>query len=102
MEKKTPLLGVKLTGGLEEEMTSWAGLPAAGRGLACGRIMAKEWSDGDNGAGTAGEEVLQRANAGTDGGVLYSSNQTGYRRSKASGGMEGMETRERGDDPRMG
>jgi len=42
------------------------------RGLACGRIMAKEGSDGDNGAGTATEEVLQRANAGTDGGVLFS------------------------------
>lgn len=29
MKKKTPLLGVKLTGGLEEEMTSWAGVSLA-------------------------------------------------------------------------
>lgn len=26
MKKKTPLLGVKLTGGLEEEITPWAGV----------------------------------------------------------------------------
>jgi hypothetical protein len=29
MKKKTLLLGVKLTGGLEEEMTSWAGISLA-------------------------------------------------------------------------
>lgn len=42
-----------------------------GRGLACDKIMAAVWSDGDNRAGTTTEEVLQRANAWANGGVLY-------------------------------
>jgi hypothetical protein len=43
MKKKTPLPGVKLTGGLEEEMTSWAGVSLAIKlWRKCGAMAAAE------------------------------------------------------------
>jgi hypothetical protein len=43
MKKKTPLLGVKLTGGLEEEMTPWAGVSLLTElGRKCGAMAVAE------------------------------------------------------------